>query len=234
MKILNHNPQHIKTLIIGLGLEEWDNSDDPIGHRDIILHDFFKKQGVPDNQNIHFRNEKGTKKNLENFLPEFLANSDGNTFFIFYYAGHGQIVSDDKFDLSFCHPTQKSFTFRKLIRLIKEIFKGNYGLFMADCCYSGNMARYCANYKGKYNFAGLTSSQYNKGSTSAWTFTDCILEGLQGNKMLDTNEDNVISLQELANYVQIQMQKIDKQKSDFGYSANFDANIPLIELNYSA
>jgi uncharacterized caspase-like protein len=224
------NPESTKVLVLGLGLEDWEDPEDSIGHRDIILHNFFKKQGVPDANNVHFGNENGDRDSLLEFLPDFLSDSDENTFFIFYYAGHGDLVEDDDSDMYFCHPDEEncdSLTFSELIEVIEEYFNGNNVLFLADCCFSGVIADYVREEDTDYNYAALTSALSDKTSTGAWTFTDCVLEGLRGKALLDKDENNLISLEEIAKYVKYKMAKEENQKADFGYTEEFDTEMAL-------
>ncbi len=218
-------PQNLKIFSLGLGLEEWENPNDPIGHRDAVLHSFFKNQGVPDSQNLLIRNEKGSNAEIHQFLPAFLADSDENSFFIFYYAGHGGYLK--RGDLKFCHPTEESFTFWELTQIIEENFKGQYVFFLADCCNSGNMVRYCERYEGKYCLASLTSSTYNNTSTNAWTFTDSLLDMFFGKKIFPNQKENLVNLKQLTKHAKEEMLEKHNQKIDFGHSNNFKANFYL-------
>jgi hypothetical protein len=223
------NPKHTKVIILGLGLADWADPEDPIGDRDIVLHQFFKKSGIPSEQNIHIRDEKGDYKNMMKFLPDFLADSDEDSFLIFYYAGHGNPVedSDYEYDVQFCHPEKDSLSLGNLIDCIEENFAGWTVLLLADCCYSGNIARFASNTDSEFYYAGLSSALSTKTSTGAWTFSDCVLSALQGEAQLDSDENGSISLQELADYVKEQMKEIDDQKSDFGYNEGYDTGMRL-------
>ncbi len=223
------NPRNTKVLILGLGLSDWDDPEDTIGHRDTVLHDFFKKAGVPDAQNIHFRDEEGDRDSLLAFLPDFLADSDEDTLFIFHYSGHGDLVEDTElaYDVCFCHPEADSLTLQDLYEAIEDNYNGYHVLLMADCCYSGNIARFAATIDSEYYYAGLTSALSDKTSTGAWTFTDCIIEAFRGNATLDTDENSTISLRELAQYAKQQMREQESQKSDFGHSDSFDIELSL-------
>ena len=223
------NPKNTKVLILGLGLSEWDDPEDEIGHRDLVLHEFFKECGVPNKNNIHIRDDAGDSESLIDFLPDFLADSDEDTLFIFYYSGHGDLIEESEldYDLCFCHPTEESFTLSDLVDAIEENFEGYDILLMADCCYSGNISRFAETVESEYNYAALASSLCTKSSTGEWTFTDCILEALKGEAQIDFDENGTISLQELADYVKEQMKEIEEQKSDFGYSEEFDVEMRL-------
>ncbi|TAE15030.1 MAG: hypothetical protein EAZ95_09155 [Bacteroidetes bacterium] len=224
-------PRNTKVFILGLGLEDWDDPNDPIGHRDAVLHKFFRKSGVPGEQNIHIGNEGGDRDSILEFLPDFLADSDEDTFFIFYYAGHGEGVEESEYDydLYFCHPDEDldSFTLADLVETIEGNFNGYNVLMIADCCQSGNIARFAETAETEFYYAGLTSALATESSTGAWTFTDCLLEALYGKSHLDRDDDGTISLAELAKYAKEQMREIENQKSDFGHGENFDPDVRL-------
>lgn len=232
MAKIDWNPKNTKIINLGLGLSDWEDPDDPIGHRDTVLHKFFKKSGVPDKNNLHLRDEKGDYDQLMEILPDFIADSNEDSFLIFYYAGHGGLVEDSEldYDLEFCHPSENSFTFADLIDIIENNFEGWNVLFMIDCCYSGNIARFASESDSDYNYAGLTSSMSSETSTGAWTFTDCVLAALNGKAKIDADKDGDISLKELAAYIKSQMKEVDNQKSDFGFSENFDPEMRLAIL----
>lgn len=222
-------PENTKVIILGLGLEDWDDPSDPIGHRDAVLHKFFKKSGIPDKNNVHFRNEEGDRDTMLEFLPDFLADSTEDSLLIFYYAGHGEEPeeSDYDYDLSFCHPSENSLTMGDVVDAIEENFEGWSVLFIVDCCQSGNVARFAATADSDYYYAGLTSALATESSTGAWTFTDCLLEALTGKAHIDQDEDGSISLEELAKYAKEQMKEVENQRSDFGYSEGFDIEMRL-------
>jgi len=228
------NPKNTKVLILGLGLSDWADPDDPIGDRDFVLHQFFNKVGVPSESNIHFRDEEGDYDSLMEFLPDFLADSDEETLFIFYYAGHGGQLdeSDYEYDVMFCHPEKDSLTLGYLIDTIESNFNGYNVLLLADCCYSGNIARFAATTESEYYYAGLSSALSTITSTGAWTFSDCFLSALHGEGQVDRDGNGYITLQELADYVKEQMKEVDDQKSDFGFSEGFDVEMRLAVAKY--
>lgn len=227
MKTTYLKPENLKVLILGLGLEEWKNPDDKVGNRDVILHEYFKKIGVKNKNNILIGNEKGTRKNLNTFVHDFLCESNEDSIFIFYYAGHG--VKEGKENLHFCHldSKKKSYTFEDFIETIASAFEGKNVIFMADCCHSGVLSRFCKNQDNEFDFgmAGLASAQHNRKSTETWAFTDAMLEVLQGKTNWHDTKDNSISFEKLTKYVRQQMREKEHQKIDVGFSKNFDKKI---------
>jgi len=230
-------PQNVRVVVLGLGLSDWDDPSDPIGHRDAVLYKFFRQCGVGPDHILHIRDEGGDRDSLMDTLPDFLADSDEDTLFIFYYAGHGEYPEDSEwdydYDLSFCHPSENSFTLADLVGIIEENFNGYNVLMIADCCQSGNIARFAAEADSEYYYAGLTSALADNSSTGSWTFTDCLLEALTGNAEIDLNEDGTISLKELAKYAKSQMKDIENQKSDFGFTDGFEAEMSLAIAQWS-
>lgn len=224
-------PKNTRVFILALGLAEWENPQDPIGHRDAVLYDFFRLAGVPKKHILHLRDAGGDSESIYKVLPDFLADSDEKTDFFFYYAGHGLSAQNDYYphDLCFVHPDPEvySFTLSDLVNVIEENFNGYRALLFADCCHSGRIARFAAESASEYHYAGLASTSADELSTENWTFTDCLLEGLRGMAHTDIDADGAVSWLDLAKYVQTQMLLLENQSVDFGFGVGFDAQTSL-------
>lgn len=220
------SPANTLVLILGLGLNDWADEDDPSWRRHATLARFFKKAGVPADQVLLWEDDDGDTEKLRENLPTFLQNSDENTMFIFYYAGHGSKEEDD--DFYFCHPTAEEWVSRaELFQIIEDNFNGYQVLLMADCCYSGALAREVESRETEYYYAALTSATDDITSTGNWTFTDCILSALRGDASIDADNDGTISFQELADHIVKQMRDVEKQPADFQVNDGFDASFRL-------
>src|SRR6185436_20447964 len=64
-------------------------------------------------------------------------------------------------------------------------------------------------------YAALTSSYSHNTSTGNWTYTDSLLAGLRGESQVDLNHDEVIELDELAQYTDLELAFLEGQKSMF-------------------
>lgn len=232
-KTSDWSPDNTLVLILGLGLDEWADEEDPNWGRHATMAEFFRQAGVPDDQLLFWEDEAGHPDRLRKKLPEFLQNSDEDTLFIFYYAGHGIHEEDD--DFYFCHPhTDDWLSGPELFDIIEDNFEGWQVLLTADCCYSGAIAREVAERETDYGYAALTSSTSTISSTGNWTFSDCLLSALRGEATLDADGDGTISFQEVADHVVARMRDEEKQPADFQVNDGFESSFRLAivkELN---
>ena len=73
----------------------------------------------------------------------------------------------------------------------------------------------------------LTSSYSHNSSTGNWTFSDSVLAGLRGEAVVDLNGDEIIELDEVARYTELELAFIEGQKSMFIAAANFPRTAKL-------
>jgi hypothetical protein len=220
------SPANTLVLVLGLGLGDWADEDDPSWRRHATLAEFFTKAGVPEDQLLFWEDEKGHPDQFREALPPFLQNSDEDTKFIFYYAGHGSFEEGD--DFYFCHPDTEDWVSRaELFTIIEENFNGWQVLLLADCCFSGALAREVEGRETEYGYAALTSATSDISSTGNWTFTDCVLGALRGDSAIDADGNGAISFQELADHVVARMRDEEEQPADYQVNDGFDASFRL-------
>lgn len=223
------NPESTQVVILGLGLNDWADPDDPSWRRHDTLRDMFIKAGVPKKQ-VHFwEDDLGTAARMKEKLPEILENMEEDGLFVFYYAGHGDLDAEEDNEFYFCHPTEEDDTLygSELYDMLEEYFNGEQAIIFIDCCYSGWMARAVEELDTEAQYATLTSSTSDIESTGNWTFTDCLLSALRGEKGIDRNDDGSISFKELARHVMDQMRTVDNQPADYGHTEEFDPSFKL-------
>ncbi len=222
-------PKDTHVVIMGLGLDEWADPDDPTWRRHATLADLFLKAGVPEDQVVFVEDDDATPKKMRKMLPKILENTSEDALFIFYYAGHGDRDAEEDNEFYFCHPTVEDDGLYgyELIEMIDENFNGSYAVILADCCYSGGLARQIEELDTEGAYAALTSSTSDIESTGNWTFTDCILDALRGAKGIDENGDGSISFEELSEYVVKRMKTVEKQPADYSHTSEFDPSFRL-------
>ena len=109
--------------------------------------------------------------------------------------------------------------------MIRDNFKGKRVLFLADCCFSGGLAKAAEGLnKAGYEAAYLTSANDEMVSTNNWTFTQTLIDALEGDTFADANADGVVTMDELAGDVQRAMESLERQKhgyKTFGLAGKF-------------
>lgn len=227
-------PRKTYVLILGLGLSDWEDPDDPTWRRHQTLAEYFLKAGVPEEQVLFWEDEEGTPEQVRTNLPAFLAETAEDSLFIVYYAGHGDPGEDEEF--AFCHPDYDDDwnSGTELFDIIEENFWGSQVLILADCCYSGLLARLVEDREPEFGYGVLTSATADIESTGNWTFTDCILSALRGEADIDTDNDGAISFQELCDYVLTTMEEQEDQPADFSSTEYFDPSFRLATVKKPA
>ena len=166
---------------------------------------------------------------MKEALPEILGNMDEDGLFVFYYAGHGDLDTEENGEFYFCHPTDEEDTLygSELLDIIDENLAGERAVIFVDCCFSGWMARAVSELETDGEYAVLTSSTADIESTGNWTFTDCLISALKGEHGLDENGDGSISFDELTKHVVERMRKVDDQPADYAHTEAFDPSFRL-------
>lgn len=229
MAKLDWNPSNTHVFVLGLGLEDWADESNPDWMRHRALARLFERAGVPSSQVYLWENDRGTSKNIKRRLPDILNNVDEDALFIFYYAGHGDVDPDWDDEFYFCHPTEDDDWLygSELLDMVEEHFNGARAVFFLDCCFSGWMARAVESYETEGEYAAITSSTADVESTGNWTFTECLIAALSGERGIDANSDGTITFDELARHVTRQMRTVDQQPADYGHTAAFDPSFRL-------
>ncbi len=221
-------PKNTYVMILGLGLEQWADPDDPSWARHKTLYKFFKKAGVPEGQILFWENEDGEPDRMRNKLPKFLEKTSDDSLFIFYYAGHGGYDKEEEDDFYFCHPNTDDAVYAgELFDMIEENFNGDQAILMADCCYSGTLVDWLDYRDTEIKYGVLTSATSDIVSTGNWTFTDCLLSALHGDAAIDKNKDGSITFNELCKYVIKTMKEVENQPADYACSEGFDSSFCL-------
>ncbi len=78
-------------------------------------------------------------------------------------------------------------------------------MLTADCCHSGALAVAAAQRTGRIGYGVLTSAYATSSSTGNWTFTQCLVDLLNGSPLLDENGDGKITFAEAAKYCESEM-----------------------------
>ena len=216
-----------KTWVFAAGLLEWQRSDlwssfpsCMKNRRDEQLVEYFRSAGVPDDQITYLQDAEATKSRIEREFSQLLDETDKGDLLVFYFCGHGsrdQETGETWFSNYDAGEQESSnWNVRSIFAAIEKRFSGNRALLLADCCHSGALYDEARKLRDSdVAYAVLTSSYSHNLSTGNWTFSDSVLSGLRGEPLVDLNGDQVIELQELARYGELELAFIEGQKSMF-------------------
>jgi Caspase domain/Agenet domain len=235
-----------KTWVFAVGLLEWKHPDvwapfpDAVeGRFDAKLVEFFRSQGVPDEQIVYLQDRAATLKAIQTNFTQFLAKTNPDDLLIFYFAGHGDWDGDSgthyfiNYDAN-AEDRDNYWSVSSIFDEIEQNFQGSQVLLLADCCYSGGLIDEVKQRNSKIDYACVTSAYSHNASTGEWTFTKSLYKGLQGDPRVDKDSDRVISLYDFARYAELEMAFIEEQKSMFYTSPNFNRNMRLAQVRGTA
>lgn len=194
------------------------------GRRDAVLMELLARRGVPAEKIVFVRDEEATGEAVrERFRAHLEAATDPDELLWVYFAGHGSRSEEGGcfvlYDDAWQHP--------ELFAAIERYYRGRAALLTADCCFSGNLAVDAPKRAGRVAYAALTSSLSTSVSTGAWTFTDSLVEGLEGKLAIDEDGDGALRLDELAAYVERKMARCAWQLSSFVVANGFPSDFVL-------
>lgn len=214
---------NVKVLIAGT--LEWEDAYNlpPFSkyHRkDAELENTLLNFGVPQQNIFALYDEEATLENLYAALQDISANSDCETRFLFYFCGHGfngwyddiNSVYFANYDIEYYTPKETGFNVNAIYEQLTG-FKGSHVLLTADCCKSGGLMQVAEKFAadGKKAMA-ITSCSATDWSTGNWTFTQKIIEALNGDGLIDKNTDGNISFDEMVFGIQEGLKFTDRQK----------------------
>lgn len=227
--------QPARTFVFVVGLLKFQNKEmfssfPQTNRRDAQLVDYFRQQGVPENQIVFLKDNQATTRRVEQSFDQFLAGTRPGDFLFFYYTGHGY-QSDDECTTYFATydtgDRVDGWATDAIVRNVEKYFRGSQALLTADTCFSGSLSAQAQRLGRRVSYATLTSSTANHTSTENWTFTEMLLDGFRGKSFADMNGDGEITLSELAQDIHDDMAFAENQKSTFATTGSFPAEMMI-------
>lgn len=190
------------------------------GRVDAVMIDALKKRGVPEANIVFLKNAEATREVMDKKLGELLAASAEGETLLFYYAGHGsRDFHNDKRPVSLiCYDSmpKKPASYWLLSDVVKTIetgFKGSSVLLTSDCCHSGAFMEELPAIKTTKQWGVLASVQPGSRSTGNWTYTQCLLDILNGYSPVDTDNDGSVTFKEAGAWIEAEMAFCEDQLS---------------------
>jgi hypothetical protein len=213
------DPAHSYVVIVGVC--EWKGELTKFSkkHRkDAELQAYFKKAGVPSANITALYDASATLKNMNKALANAGSKAAAKSTIVFYYAGHGLSVADNIYFANYDVDTEKTSTAFNLDQIHKVLSrsKARNIILLADCCYSGGLIKQAARLvrSGK-RVLTLTSAAASNLSTGNWTFSQTLLDCLNGSANADHNGNKSVSLEETHREIYNAMKYRERQRSGF-------------------
>jgi hypothetical protein len=218
-----------RTWVFVVGTLEWQDSEsfDPFpqeNRRDAQLVDFFRRAGVPAEQLLYLKDSQATTRRVRDSFAAFLSKAGEGDLLVVYYCGHGYKSEDARttyFATYDAGDDAPGWSTDSIVKDIERYFKGAKALLTADCCYSGSLSEQARKFGRRVAYACLTSSSASQLSTGNWTFTEMLLDGLEGKSYADLNGDGRVTLEEIAGDVKEDMSFAEDQLSTFVTTGSF-------------
>lgn len=222
-----------RTFVFVVGLLKWQNKDvfnsfPQTNRRDAQLVEYFRQQGVPEDQIVFLKDAQATTRRVNKGFTEFLSKTQPGDFLFFYYTGHGYQSEDERttyFATYDAGADVEGWATDAIVRDVEKYFRGSQALLAADTCFSGSLTAQAQRLGRRVSYATLTSSSATQQSTENWTFTEMLLDGFRGKSFADINGNGEITLAELAQDIRDDMAFAENQRSTFVTTGSFPANM---------
>jgi hypothetical protein len=189
--------------------------------KDKELYELLIKNGAKKENLKILLDDEATLEEMKKKISAAIQKAPEGSDFIFYYAGHGSKENDNSiyfanYDITSEGITSTGFNISWLGNEIKKSFKGKTVWLLADCCYSGGLIDEGKKiYGAGINVVVMTSAASCNISTGNWTFTQTIIDCLNGLPLGDANSDGKITLGEVHSELTAAMKYRERQMCGF-------------------
>jgi hypothetical protein len=208
-----------RTHAVIVGVLEWKHglAGYPKKNRkDRELRDLLVRRGTPAANVAMLLDERATLANIRDVVTKAARAAGPGSTLIVYYAGHG-LPGDGayyfaNYDVEPGKLAATGWSLKGLGDTLVREFKGKRVILWADCCYSGGLEQVVDRLAGAGIAAvSLTSAGPANVSTNNWTFTQTLIDGLNGGPLVDVNGDGRVTLDDLAGEVREAMRHREGQ-----------------------
>lgn len=212
-----------QTWALVAGVVSWRDPRLPTleGHRrDTDLMQSLVRRGVPEAQRVMLIDREATRAGVLAALSKQVTTAPRGSTFIVYFEGHGLfdgsrfVLATADTDLDALDHT--GLDLAALYPVLSLRGPSDRVLLLGDACYAGNLGALAAalTYSGVPTVS-LTSAAEASESSTNWTFTQALIDGLDGRAIIDANGDGDIALTEIANEARGAMRYRERQPIGF-------------------
>jgi hypothetical protein len=195
----------VRTHAVIVGVLEWKHGlagYPKTNRKDQELRDLLVRRGTPPANIALLLDEQATLVKIRDAIGRTARNAAPGSTLILYYAGHGMPGDGSyyfaNYDLAPGKLSTTGWNLKELGDTLAREFKGKRVILWADCCYSGGLEKVVERLaEAGIAAVALTSAGPANASTNNWTFTQSIIDGLNGELLIDANRDGHITLDEL-------------------------------------
>lgn len=199
------------------GLEDFDTRR----RKDLVLDERFAARGVPDAQRTLLIDNDATKHTVVHAaLRQVQAAPSGSTF-IFYFQGHGVFDDAHRFVMTttetrVADASNTGLTLSDLYAVYALRGPNDRIVLLGDACYSGHLGDLAVALTALgIPTLALTSADSRAESSENWTFTQALIDALDGRTLVDKDADGHILLTELAEEARLAMRHREGQPIGF-------------------
>lgn len=180
-------------------------------------------RGVPKENLVELLDEKATASEVFAAIEKTAKAAPKGSTLLFYYAGHGGNgkageISFVAYDADGTPATDIALD--RVEKTIASAFAGGTVLLFADACYSGGLLEVAKNLGKKgYDAAAVTSASASNLSTSNWTFSQALIDALDGDGIADRDGSGAVSIGELGAEVRDAMKYRELQRMGAEYGS---------------
>jgi hypothetical protein len=194
-------PEKTRAVIVGVlswqdtGITTFASQD----RKDLELYQTLLRRGVPAQNMALLLDKQATHQAILEALSSQLAASSPGETFLFYYAGHGVLRDGRVMFVPYDFGSAPGLGMQEIGSMLDENVRSDRTLLFADCCYSGGLQAVADRLQADgHPAASLTSATATQPSVSHWTFTEILIDCLNGAPAADRNGDLLVTLEETA------------------------------------
>ncbi len=186
--------------------------------KDRELADALVARGVPADHVTVLLDRDATAGAVFEALEKVASAAPPGSTLLFYYAGHGDrreggAVSFVPYDAA-PKDAARALPLDRVRDVVAGHFAGETILLLADCCYSGGLADVATALRARGKRAlSLTSAESSNTSTENWTFTQTLIDDLEGDPLADHDGDGTIALSEVVAEERDAMKARERQRA---------------------
>lgn len=214
-----------RTWVTIASVMRWDDPEledfDTRRRKDLVLDHKFEERGVPNAQRGLLVDRDATRDRVVAHLEKQARTAPAGSTFIVYFQGHGVFDDHHRFVMTTAETetdraSETGLTLSDLLGPLSLRGPRDRVILLGDACYSGHLGGLALvlTQLGVPSLA-LTSADARSESSENWTFTQALIDALDGRSFVDKDGDGQVLLSELAEEARVAMRHREGQPIGF-------------------